>query len=75
VDAIALPHLDVEVGEGAATSGDRRHVDGGAIAEVAATAFDRDRDNEVLHGRHGCAGVEDDGRVAFLAGPVEEGQR
>ena len=47
----------------------------GAVAEVAAAPFDRDDDRVGLGGRHGGLGVEDHGRAAALARPVEERQR
>lgn len=46
--AEAATDLDVDVGDRAEAGGDRGEVEGGAVAELAPAAFDRDDDREGL---------------------------
>src|SRR5207342_579047 len=75
VEPEAAPDRGVDVDEGAAAGGDRRDVQGRAIAELAGPLFDRDREDEGLGGRGREAGVQDRRRVTRFAGAVEDRQR
>src|SRR4029077_18154144 len=74
-DAIPPPDLRVDVGERSEAAGDRWDIKRSSVAIGALAAFDRDDHDVGLRDRERGLRMEDDGGVAVLARPVEEGQR